>query len=173
MSIPDFCPDFLPGAFRLAAATASDYQTLERFHYLPRRPATWAAVRGVWYAPPAGPDRLVAVAVLSHPPAVHRVRHRVFGLVESSYGEKLRWANANLRTISRVIVHPQFRALGLARRLIEDCVDQCPTRYVEAAARMGRCHPMFAAAGMTRVDPGPGEAVYYWIDKQPALGRGP
>src|SRR5688572_21511855 len=54
--------------------------------------------------------RLVAVGVLSWPTAVNRGRDRWFGLMGRTFGEKIRFANANLRTISRIIVHPQFRS---------------------------------------------------------------
>lgn len=44
-------------------------------------------------------------------------------------------------------------------------------RYVEALAVMGRGHPMFESAGMTRVgDDGMGKVVYYIWDKD-ELGR--
>ena len=56
---------------------------------------------------------MIAVGVLSYPTPSHRGRERVLGLGGPRYGEKLRFVNAHVRTISRVIVHPQFRALGI------------------------------------------------------------
>jgi ABC-type ATPase with predicted acetyltransferase domain len=165
MIVHDFDSDFLPGSIHFATGSSRDYRTLERFHYLPRRPATWASVWCAWYVPRVAPPVLAGVAVLSHPPAVHRLRHRTFELDNRSYGEKLRWANAHMRTISRVIVHPQFRSLGLARRLIRCCIEGSSTRYVEAAARMGIAHPMFTAAGMIRVTGEANEPLYFWIDR--------
>ena len=94
----------------------------------------------------------------------------VFNLAGKSYGEQLRFANANLRTISRVIVHPQFRALGLSTQLIRCLCAHCPTRYVEASAMMGRAHPLFERAGMTRVEPqGDDEPIYYIFDREESL----
>jgi len=179
--------DLLPGTIAISPGAPRDYRALERFHYLPLRPATWAGVWTARYLPHADPfrvgsseqsgpagvgvdrarGRIIAVAVLSFPSAVQRVRHRVFQLDSLSFGQKLRWANANLRTISRVIVHPQFRSIGLAHVLIDRVLSDCPTRYVEASARMGRAHPMFERAGMHRVDPeDPIAPVYYWFDRQ-------
>jgi GNAT superfamily N-acetyltransferase len=130
----------------------ADYRTLARFHYLANRPATWAGVWTARYRPPGGGAvaRAVGVVVLSWPSAVHAARNRVFNLSDMVYGHRLRWANAHLRTISRVIVHPQFRSLGLASELIRTAIALCPTRYVEASARMAAAHPMFERAGMTR-----------------------
>jgi ABC-type ATPase with predicted acetyltransferase domain len=98
--------------------------------------------------------------------AVSSGRDIAFGLSGKSYGEKIRFANANLRTISRIIVHPQFRSLGLATKLIRCLCNECPTRYVEASAQMGRAHPLFSCAGMTRVEPvNEDKPVYYFLDR--------
>ncbi|MBC7783094.1 MAG: GNAT family N-acetyltransferase [Burkholderiales bacterium] len=172
-----FPTDFLPAPVHFRAGSASDYRALERFHYLPQRPATWAGVRvatcvdagidaGTDTQTGTGAERVIAVAVLSYPSALHRTRHKVFELKHHGFGERIAWANANVRTISRVIVHPQFRSIGLARVLIKQLIDSATTRYVEASARMGRAHPLFERAGMHRVEPASAaEPVYYWIDR--------
>ena len=158
-------PDFLPGRLSLEVGRPADYKPLAGFHYLAGRPATWAAVRTVRYEDRHG-SRVVAVGVLSWPTARSRGRERFFALSGLTYGGFLRFANANVRTVSRVIVHPQFRSLGLATAVIRALIDAGPTRYVEASARMGRAVPMFERAGMARLDP-PGECdpIYYAIDR--------
>jgi len=154
--------DFLPGRIVLEPGTRSDYRRLERFHYVPSRPATWAAVCVARYLAADEPARVIGVAVLSYPSALHRARHRTFGLKPLRYGARLRWTNANLRTISRVIVHPQFRSIGLSTRMIHWLCAECPTPHVEALATMGWVHPFFDRAGMTRIDPeDPTRPVYY------------
>jgi len=65
-----------------------------------------------------------------------------------------------------VIVHPQFRSLGLSSILARWMCEQCDTRYVEALAAMGRAHPFFERAGMTRFEPTEKSgAVYYLFDR--------
>lgn len=167
--IPHKSIDFLAGQVSLEPGNPADYGALARFHYLGRRPATWADVIVARYTadhPAAGAataPKIIGIAVLSYPSAVHRARQRTFDLSRLGYGRRLRWVNANVRTISRVIVHPQFRALGLARALIEALCARCPTPIIESSARMGRAHPMFERAGFTRVDPvDEDEPVYYW-----------
>jgi GNAT superfamily N-acetyltransferase len=151
-------PDFLPHPIELGAGHRRDYTTLERFHYLAGAPATWAGVSVARYD-----GRLIAVAALSYPTASHRGRRRAFNLFGQTYGQRLHWANAHIRNISRVVVHPQFRALGLARLLIEDLCTRCTTPYIESSARMGRAHPMFERCGFTRIDPQTlAEPVYYF-----------
>jgi hypothetical protein len=61
------------------------------------------------------------------------------------------WLRDNLRTISRIIVHPRFRGIGLASQLARCLCDDCPTPYIEAIAAMAALHPLFERAGMTRV----------------------
>lgn len=164
---------YLPGVLTLEPGTRWDYAVLERFHYIPRRPATWADVWVVRYsdrpcdsrehAPPA---RIVGIAVLSHPVACIGGRQRYFGMHGWSYRRQIEWANAHVRTISRVIVHPQFRGIGLASQLVRTALRNCPTRYVEALAQMGRVHPFFERAGMTRIEPvRDTEGVYFIFDR--------
>jgi GNAT superfamily N-acetyltransferase len=72
-----------------------------------------------------------------------------------------------------VIIHPQFRSLGLASALVRHVCEQCTTRYVEAYAVMGRVHPFFEKGGMIRHDRDDDDArsssstgpVYYLFDR--------
>lgn len=165
--------DFLPGTLVIERGVPRDYRALERFHYAGKRPATWAGVWVVRYQDDAGrAARIVAVGVLSYPYPRCLPRERFLGLPPPrAFTDHVPFLNANVRTISRVIVHPQFRALGLAGRLIRRMLDECPTRYVEASAVMARVHPMFDAAGMTRIAPEPGDErtpVYFIFDKEGA-----
>jgi hypothetical protein len=161
-------PDFLPGRLVLERGTGRDYRPLAAFHYATGAPATWARVWVVRYAERARrnePKRVVAVGVLSYPVPSCRPRQRWFGL-HASRTENLRFANANLRTISRVVVHPQFRSLGLSTLLVRCLCEHCDTRYVEAIAQMGHVHPLFARAGMTRTNlDHPEEPAYFVLDR--------
>ena len=60
--------------------------------------------------------------------------------------------NREFRTISRVVIHPQWRGIGLAVRLVRHALDDPETAYTEALAAMGRVHPFFERAGMVRYD---------------------
>jgi len=57
--------------------------------------------------------------------------------------------NRELRVISRVVIAPNWRGLGLAGRLVAETLPQVGTPYVEAMAAMGRVHPFFERGGMT------------------------
>jgi len=165
-------PDFLPGSFIIEPGSARDYTELARFHYCAARPATWARVLTARFIPQrASSPRTAGVAVLSFPTPSCRTRERYFALAGTTR-EKLLFINTHLRTISRVIVHPQFRGIGLSGVLIEQLCRQSATRFVEAIARMGAVHPMFERAGMTRVDPlVPGDPAYFVFDAAAECAR--
>jgi hypothetical protein len=59
-----------------------------------------------------------------------------------------RLLNREVRCISRVVVHPQWRGLGLAVRLVREALATMTTVYTEALAAMGQVHPFFKKAGM-------------------------
>jgi GNAT superfamily N-acetyltransferase len=163
--MPIQLPDFLPGTLTIEPGNAADYDALAMFHYLPKRPATWAAVWTVRFRSKTVAERIVGVGVLSFPVPSCAARQRFFGLPPDR-SQNIVFANENLRTISRVIVHPQFRALGLSKALVTHLCHHCPTRFVEAMAVMGRAHPFFERAGMKRIDPAhPYEPIYYILDR--------
>ena len=163
-------PTFLPGSFRMEPGTKSDYITLEHFHYLPKRPSSWAKIlRIVYRDEEKGDERVVAVAVLSYPTLSSHLREQALRLKELTFRERIAFANAHIRSISRVIVHPQFRSLGLASMLVRELIARCPTRYVEAHALMGRAHPFFKSAGMREITPDrAGTPMYYLFDRETA-----
>jgi hypothetical protein len=133
----------LPGRIAIERGTREDYAALAHLHYAPGHPATWAGVwRAVWRdfgmrildfgLKQAGDGegdrslsnpksaiqnpklRTIAVGVLSYPTPAHRTRSGSWAS-GPRYGEKLRFINEHVRTISRVIVHPQFRGSGSLR----------------------------------------------------------
>jgi len=161
---------FLPGRIQFERGTSADYHELARHHYRIRPPRTWAEICVARFVPRGSRraqsrHQLIAVGVLSWPIAMHKTRMVHFGL-DKDYGTNARFANTNLRTISRVIVHPQFRAIGLAREIVHRLIDACPTRYVEASAVMGRFARFFTSAGMQQIDFDPTKPAYFLFDKQ-------
>jgi hypothetical protein len=62
---------------------------------------------------------------------------------------RLLFINKNIRTISRVIIEPRFRSLGLAVRLVRETIVLIDVPIIEALAVMGRVNNFFERAGMT------------------------
>ena len=95
--------------------------------------------------------RVVAVGVLSNPALNCRAREAALGLERVPKEWKWAYLNRHLRTISRVIVHPQYRGIGLSSAVVRFILQQCPTRYVDAISRLAAHHPLFERAGMQRI----------------------
>jgi len=62
--------------------------------------------------------------------------------------------NRNIRCISRVIIEPGFRGLGLASRLVRQTMPKMNVPIIEAMAVMGWINPFFEKAGMTALQAG-------------------
>jgi len=62
---------------------------------------------------------------------------------------QLQLVNKNIRCISRVIIEPRFRGLGLAARLVRETMPQMNVPIIEALAVMSLVNPFFEKAGMT------------------------
>ncbi|MEA3368340.1 MAG: hypothetical protein U9R68_09540, partial [Planctomycetota bacterium] len=73
-------------------------------------------------------------------------RYRTAGLGRTSPARLL---NREVRLVSRVVIAPNWRGLGLAARLVAETLPKVGTPYVEALAAMGHVHPFFERAGMT------------------------
>ncbi len=147
-----------------------DYHALEAHHYKAQRPATATRILALRHHQPevvqrfkrcaAGSDasahhgepKTVAVLVESLPSLSCRMRDVALG---QRYGsmvdvwQRAQVLNEEVRCISRVVVHPQWRGLGLAVRLVREALQSATTIYTEALAAMGRVNPFFTRAGMT------------------------
>lgn len=153
----------------LAPGTAADYSALSGYHYRASRPATMMRILTLRDPAPTIAERFVgrtktrgdqrpgaargsAVAVLveSLPTLSCKLRdlaldRRYAGLDGKQRGRLL---NAEVRCISRVVVDPRYRGMGLAVRLVRHALSSATTVYTEALAAMGGVSPFFERAGM-------------------------
>lgn len=137
-------------AVRIEPGCAADYRALAHLHYRGAGPATWARVlRAV--------DRrdgtLAGVLVVSMPTLHGTARRRAWpGVFEArSAAELSAVVRRELRTISRVVVDPRYRGLGVATALVRRYLSAPLTPRTEAVAAMASCTSFFAAAGMREV----------------------
>lgn len=136
-----------------------ELRSLNEFHYLPTK-STWGrqTLLGAWlFSMPQGipfvPDSVVGYLILSSPGLVSGARNQVLGWTKQQC-----IANADrIARIARVVVHPEFRGLGIGRLLVRNALTYVGERwnvagksawYVECIAEMGRYHPVFEKAGM-------------------------
>lgn len=170
--------DLLPGDL-------SDYNALKEYHYRADRPATATRILALRHTVRTAADRFVhrsarprtvAVLVESMPPLACRMRNwalhdRYGSWLEPSQRAKL--LNSEVRVISRVIVHPTWRGMGLAVRLVRAALAEPTTMYTEAFAAMGRVNPFFERAGMTAYHRPPHAFDARLIDAMCSLGLSP
>jgi ABC-type ATPase with predicted acetyltransferase domain len=65
---------------------------------------------------------------------------------------KARLINQEIARISRVIIHPKFRGIGLGAFLVRETLPRVNVKVVEVLAVMAKYNPFFEKAGMVRVD---------------------
>lgn len=125
----------------------ADYRALSRFHYLTGPPATHVRVLR---ARESASGQLVGVLVVSMPTLDGSWRELAWpGRFRGpDRAQAARTINAELRTISRVVVDPRWRAVGVASRLVRSYLAHPLSHATEAIAAMGAACPFFKAAGM-------------------------
>jgi ABC-type lipoprotein export system ATPase subunit/GNAT superfamily N-acetyltransferase len=138
----DFTPECsLLKEITLQEGTISDYYELAGFHYrshrLPPPRKIFRATRN---------NETVGVIVYSYPSPIAFGRKKA-GLNKTSFHE----LNKTLSTISRVIVHPKYRSIGLGQKLVRETLHLSPTPMVETMAVMARYNPFFEKAGMHKI----------------------
>lgn len=134
--------------------TRADYRWLEHLHYRSGPPATIVQIlRALREVPthiePTG--RVLAGVLLVSMPTLNGVwRKRAWPGHFDTRNKSLntRRLNDQIRTISRVIVEPHSRGMGIATQLVRAYLHNPMTLGTEAVASMGSACPFFERAGM-------------------------
>lgn len=142
--------------FDIEPGTIADYEALARFHYRAGPPATVDFVLRA--ASGEGRGETVGVLIVSRPILNAPWREALWPDAPwsgSSAGpsrcDRAKLLNKQLRTISRVIVDPRCRGIGLATRLVRAYLQAPRTPRTEAVAAMSGFCGFFRAAGMREV----------------------
>lgn len=146
-----------------------DYRRLSRYHYLGSHPGPASAI---FVLSRTGGETPVGVIVYSNAPAVLELRNIATGHIFAGLDRstQLELINANIRRISRVIVEPRFRGLGLASRLVSETMPLVNVPIVEAVAVMGWVNPFFERAGMMAYKAQPSAASVQFIEALSIVG---
>jgi ABC-type ATPase with predicted acetyltransferase domain len=118
-----------------------DWKGLSDFHYRSHRVP---APRKI-FSLKRGSNELCGVIVYSYPPSTCFGRRLVMPKMS------MKELNEKLSNISRVVVHPKYRTVGLGSKLIRDTLALTGTECVEMSAVMAKHNPFAEKAGMTRV----------------------
>ncbi|MEO1715706.1 MAG: GNAT family N-acetyltransferase [Planctomycetota bacterium] len=130
--------------------TRADFDALAPLHYRAGPPAT---IDRIVRAIDTEHDALAGVLVTSRPTLNGSWRGRAWNdaFASGSRSADARRINAQLRTISRVIVDPRFRGLGVGSGLVRHYLAAPATRCTEAITALGDVCPFFERAGMRPV----------------------
>lgn len=151
--------DELTRRLSLVVGSMRDYHALAAHHYRADRPATVTRVLALRHPAQSAAARFqnqppgaqtVGVLVESMPTLNSTMRENALNNRYAAWPVHARaqLIKNELRCITRVIIHPQWRGLGLAVRLVRAALQSAQTPLTEAHAAMGQVHPFFEKAGM-------------------------
>jgi hypothetical protein len=158
---------------QIAPGTRQDYESLTQYHYRESRVGPYAAIfafKGKFRT--AEKLETVGVIVYAMPVAGCQLRSAATGGLFAGLDKssRLKLIGKNIRTISRVIIEPRFRSLGLAAAIVRETMPLMNVPFIEALAVMGRVNPFFEKAGMTRFDAPPSAGCVRLIEAFGAVG---
>jgi len=145
----------------IVPGTYEDYKQLARYHYRDasrliggsNQPANAGLgqvtkIYALRYCPV---KTTIGVIVYSRPTPGQELRNIATNNFFAGFDQSTQLAllNRNIRRISRVIIEPRFRGLGLATRLVRETMPTENVPIIEAVAVMGLVNPFFEKAGMT------------------------
>jgi len=132
---------------RLVEGTLEDYKKLAEYHYRTSGKASLPPPRKIFKIICETNLEPVGVIIYSYPPPL------CFGRKKAMKGQTLSLQELNkvLSTISRVIVHPKYRSIGIGIRLVRETLSKAGTPYVETIAVMAKYNPFFERAGMKKI----------------------
>jgi len=122
--------------------TLRDYKKLANFHYrdskgIPCCQKVFVLKRG---------EEICGAIVYRSPPIATFGRKKALGRTLS-----IKELNEKVTTISRVVVHPKYRTIGLGIKLVRETLPLAGKPYVETIAVMAKYNPFFEKAGMRKI----------------------
>ena len=158
----------------IVPGTLADYRDLATYHYRDGRPGPVKAVFVLKARKAMGCQgkRTVGVIVYSMPNPRVALRHpatrQVFAGLDRQ--TELSLINRNIRCISRVVIEPRFRGIGLAARLVRETMPLMNVPVVEALGVMPLVIPFLEKAGMKSFEPRVGRNHVELIEALSAVG---
>jgi len=127
---------------RIEEGSREDYKKLVHFHY---RQGGHPPIRRVFVM--KRDSELVGVILYCYSPI------NLIGRKKAFHGKIFSAAEVNEKfaIISRVVLHPKYRTIGLGARLVRETLALVCLPYIEAIAVMSRYNPFFEKAGMQKI----------------------
>ncbi|MBN2064217.1 MAG: hypothetical protein JW745_05390 [Sedimentisphaerales bacterium] len=131
----------------LIAGTRENWQEFANWHY--RSDRLWFADRIFMFRHKSGTTAAIVIYSFAH--ANNRIRSTALSqlkYMQIPNCQNLRMINHDFRTISRVVVRPEFRGIALGSELIKRTMPLLDVRFIEAIAVMANFSQLFCRAGM-------------------------
>lgn len=125
---------------RIEEGTTEDWRKLAGFHY---RSHKIAAPRKIFRLKRG--EELCGVIVYAYPSPICGGRRLILPQMS------MRELNEKLSIITRVVVHPKYRTIGLGAKLVRETLPLVGTPYVEMPAVMAKYNPFAEKAGMRKI----------------------
>jgi hypothetical protein len=134
---------------RIVPGCFDDYKQLAHYHYRDGAIGPFKAIFAL-KTDSLSTAKTIGVIVYSMPVPGLELRNVATDnyFVGFDRSTQLALINRDIRCISRVIIAPRFRGLGLASRLVRQTMPKMNVPVVEAMAVMGLVNPFFEKAGM-------------------------
>jgi hypothetical protein len=142
----------LDSNIEIAAGDLGDYEQLACYHYRADRPAGIKAIFTLRPRKPLGSlcRKAVGVIVYTMPLPCVDLRNLATNNLLKGFDRQTQLAliNRNIRCLSRVIIEPRLRGIGLATRLVRETMPRMNVPIVEAVGVMPLVNPFLERAGM-------------------------
>ena len=125
-----------------------DYKKLSKFHY---RQSRLGAVKNYYKLLHKG--TVIGVMAITYPHLALKGRNIYTNKKYAKMTKEIcTEINKQFECISRIILHPQYRGIGLAHYFLREYFKLSDSHYIETIAVMSKYSPFFAKAGMTHVE---------------------
>ena len=122
--------------FVIKSASKTTYNKLKQFHYINESLPIGSIIYGLFDKQNDIPYGVICYSIPSLAILGRNRSHLGKILKGLSKSKQTRFINRNLRVISRVIIHPSIRGIGLTPYLIENSRGKIPVRFIEINAGM-------------------------------------
>ncbi len=136
----------------IVPGTYEDYKQLAQYHYRDNGPGQFTTIYALKPVKNSGwRKQTIGVIVYSTATLGQQLRNIATNNFFIGFDQRTQLAllNKYIRRISRVIIEPRFRGLGLAKMLVRETMPMMNFPIIEAVAVMGMVNPFFEKAGMT------------------------
>lgn len=148
---------------RFERGATADWKALKPLHYAAGDPAT---VHSVWTARHPACSGPAAVAVLSWPDLHSAARNLATGdeYICKANPAAVRRLNREVLKLSRIVVTPELRGLGIARALLTQVIGSVRTKWIECVTALGKDVGFLESLGFREVLQTPSQAEAALLD---------